>query len=170
MTPTKKFYGKYRGVVTNNLDPESRGRILVNVSDVTGFVPSTWAMPCVPFAGLGCGFYSVPMLGSGVWIEFEHGDVSKPIWVGGWWGSVLEVPKLGLAQALPVSPNIALTTPGQTTVVVSDIPALGITLMNARGAFISINDSGIFLSNGKGATIVMAANAVTINAGALVVT
>ena len=170
MTQSKKFYGKYRGVVTNNVDPESRGRILVQVSDAIGFVPSTWCMPCVPFAGLGSGFYSVPMVGSGVWIEFEHGDVSKPIWVGGWWGSAVEVPKLGLAQALPVSPNIALTTPAQSTVAISDVPGVGITLMTSRGAMLVMNDAGIFLSNGKGATIMLAGNAVTVNAGALVVT
>ncbi len=170
MTQSRKHYGKYRGVVRNNVDLESRGRIQCEVPDVLGYVPTTWAMPCVPVAGLGCGFYSVPMLGSGVWVEFEKGDVDKPIWVGGWWGTVAEVPKLGLAQMLPVSPNIAMTTPGQATIVISDVPAIGIQMMNGRGAMFMMNDAGILLTNGKGSTLAMVGKAFTVNEGALLVT
>ncbi len=81
-----KFHGKYRGTVVNNVDPEQRGRIQALVPDVSGLIPSSWAMPCVPFAGKQSGVYVVPQIGAGVWIEFEQGDPDYPIWVGGFWG------------------------------------------------------------------------------------
>jgi hypothetical protein len=165
----KKFYGKYRGVVVNNIDPEQKGRLLVEVSDPLGLTPSSWAMPCMPVAGLQSGMYVVPTIGSGVWVEFEHGDANLPIWSGCWWGSVAEVPLLALA-GVPAAPNMALQTPGQNTLLLSDVPAVGITLKTKLGGMIVINDAGILISNGKGATILLAGNAVTVNAGALVVT
>ena len=94
MSDTNKFFGKYRGTVINNIDPEQRGRIQVMVPDVTGFLPSTWAMPALPIGGLPMGMFSVPVIGSGVWVEFEQGDIDYPIWVGVYWGSAAEVPAL----------------------------------------------------------------------------
>lgn len=84
----RRFYGKYRGVVTNNLDPQNLGRIQAMVPEVWGDAPGlSWAVPCSPYAGTMAGFFAVPPMGAGVWIEFEAGDVSRPIWVGGWWGT-----------------------------------------------------------------------------------
>ena len=82
---TRRFYGKYRGVVTDNRDPNSRGRLQVSVPAVMGEAP-VWAMPCVPYAGQDVGFYAMPDVGAGVWVEFEAGHASYPIWVGGFWG------------------------------------------------------------------------------------
>src|SRR6185312_8204491 len=87
-----KFFGKYRGTVIQNVDPEQRGRIQVMVPDVSGLIPSSWAMPCVPITGKQSGVYAVPQIGAGVWIEFEQGDPDYPVWVGGFWGSAAEVP------------------------------------------------------------------------------
>ena len=47
-----RFYGKHRGAVLNNIDPEQRARLLVQVPDVLGLGTSSWAMPCVPVAGI----------------------------------------------------------------------------------------------------------------------
>ena len=47
----KKFFGKYRGTVLNNIDPMMMGRIQAIVPDVTGLIPSSWAMPCFPGGG-----------------------------------------------------------------------------------------------------------------------
>ena len=80
-----RFYGKYRGVVTDNADPDSLGRIRANVPAVLDDVESPWALPCVPYAGPNQGLYAVPEVGAGVWIEFEGGDPSRPIWSGCWW-------------------------------------------------------------------------------------
>src|SRR5215469_7982782 len=166
----RRYYGKYRGTVLNNVDPMQMGRLMAMVPDVLGLTPSTWAMPCVPVAGLQAGVYSVPQVGSGVWVEFEQGDPDYPIWVGCYWGSVAEVPVLALA-GVPASPNILLQTTAQNSVVVSDLPGPtgGIMLKSATGATLIVNDTGIYIQNGKGASIIMTGPTVNINAGALTV-
>jgi uncharacterized protein involved in type VI secretion and phage assembly len=170
MPENGKYYGKYRGLVLNNIDPLQQGRLLVQAPDVLGLGISSWAMPCVPFAGPQMGAYVVPIIGAKVWVEFEGGNPDYPIWSGGFWGSAAEVPALALA-GIPASPNIVLQTTGQNTILVSDVPGTGgIMLKSTTGAFILVNDVGITISNGKGATIVMAGPTVTINNGALVVT
>jgi uncharacterized protein involved in type VI secretion and phage assembly len=168
----RRFYGKYRGQVVANIDPLQKGRLLVQVVDVLGDLPSTWAMPCVPVAGIQAGMYAVPPVGSGVWVEFEQGDPDYPIWVGGFWGSAAEIPALALVPPPPPGQNILIQTTGQNTLSISDVPGPtgGILIKSMTGAFITVNDAGIIISNGKGATIVMAGPSVTINQGALVVT
>ena len=94
-----RFYGKYRGIVLNNLDPTQTGRLQAMVPEVLGEIPSGWALPCQPFTGTGAGLYAVPQPGAGVWIEFEAGDASRPIWSGGWWAAG-EVPHGRDADAL----------------------------------------------------------------------
>lgn len=83
----ERLYGKFRGTVVNNQDPQRQGRIQALVPQVLGEVPSGWATPCAPYAGPTAGFFSIPPIGAGVWIEFEGGDVSRPIWVGCYWGA-----------------------------------------------------------------------------------
>lgn len=168
----KKFFGKYRGTVVNPIDPMQMGRIQVLVPDVSNIMLSSWAMPCLPYGGINSGLFTVPAAGTGVWIEFEQGDSDYPIWVGTFWGSALEVPKLAQTAPSPV-PAITLQTPLKNGVVVAD--ALGptgvggITLQSATGATIAVNDLGITISNGKGATISMLGNTVDINFGALTI-
>ena len=164
------LYGKYRGTVANNIDPLQIGRIQVMVPDVAGFVPGTWAMPCVPLAGINNGVFTVPIIGSGVWVEFERGDPDYPIWVGGYWGSAAEVPVL--AHAVPPGvPGITLQTPLKNGIVISDVPGPtgGILIQTTTGAMISVSDVGITLSNGKGAVITMTGPTVDVNLGALTV-
>lgn len=79
-----RYFGKYRGVVTDNQDPTNRGRLQVRVEAVLGTL-EVWAMPCAPYAGDGVGSYTLPEAGSGVWVEFEGGDPSYPIWTGFFW-------------------------------------------------------------------------------------
>lgn len=167
----EKYFGKYRGMVLNNVDPMQMGRLLLQVPDVTGLTPTSWAMPCVAITGKQMGTFWLPQIGAGVWVEFEQGNPDYPIWVGGFWGSAAEVPALALAGN-PVSPSIVLQTQGQNALMLSDLPGPtgGILLKTTTGAMISINDVGITISNGKGATILMNGPTVTVNGGALVVT
>ncbi len=170
MADVKKFWGKYRATVVNNIDPLQLGRILVSVPDVQGLIPSSWAMPCVPIAGKQMGTYVVPQIGAGVWVEFEQGDPDYPVWVGGYWGSAAEVPALALAGN-PASPSIVLQTALQNALVVSDLPGPtgGIMLKSTTGATIIVNDTGIYIQNGKGASLIMTGPTVTINNGAMVI-
>jgi uncharacterized protein involved in type VI secretion and phage assembly len=167
---TEPLYGKYRGTVTNNIDPLQIGRIQVMVPDVAGLIPSTWAMPCLMVAGINTGVFTVPMIGSGVWVEFERGNPDYPIWVGGYWGSAAEVPLL--AHAVPPGINgITLQTPLKNGLVISDLPGPtgGILITTATNAMISVSDTGIIISNGKGAIINMTGPTVDVNLGALTV-
>lgn len=167
----EKYFGKYRGTVLNNADPMQMGRLMAQVPDVSNVLPGTWAMPCVPFAGNQAGQLVVPSIGAGVWIEFEQGNPDFPIWTGCFWGSAGELPALALAVP-PATQQLVIQTMLQTTLVVSDMPGPtgGILLKTAAGAQIAINDTGITISNGQGATIVLAGPSVTVNDGALVVT
>jgi hypothetical protein len=165
-----KYYGIYRGTVVNNVDPMQIGRIMAIIPDVSSIIPSTWAMPSVPLAGKQMGTYVVPQIGAGVWIQFEAGDPDRPVWTGGWWGIAAEVPALALA-GIPADPNIVLQTTLQNAIVITDVPGPtgGIILKSPTGATIIVNDTGIYIQNGKGASIVMTGPSVTINAGALVI-
>jgi len=170
MNGSKTFYGKYRGTVLQNIDPMQMGRIQVIVPDVSAILPSSWAMPCVPIAGKQMGSYFVPQIGSGVWVEFEQGDPDYPIWTGCFWGSSAELPALALTGN-PVSPSIVLGTGLMNTVAVSDLPGPtgGILLKSTTGAFIMVNDTGIYIQNGKGASVTLIGPTVTINEGALTI-
>lgn len=81
------FYGKYRGKVTDNHDPEGIGRIRAIVPNVGGDKNMNWALPSVPYAGKGVGFIFIPPIDANVWIEFEDGDPDYPIWTGCFWNT-----------------------------------------------------------------------------------
>lgn len=171
MSERRQYFGKFRGSVLNNVDPMQIGRLLVQVPDVLGISTSSWAMPCFPVTGRQMGFWSIPQIGTGVWVEFEQGDVDHPIWSGCWFGSAADVPALALATPPPLS-SVFMQTAAQVTFQMSDLPGPtgGILLKTATGAMIMVNDVGITISNGKGATILMTGPTVTINNGALVIT
>ena len=80
-----RHWGKYRGTVVDNDDPQQQGRVRASVPEVLGEVDSGWALPCAPYGGDTTGAYAVPAVGAGVWVEFEAGDISCPIWVGCFW-------------------------------------------------------------------------------------
>jgi hypothetical protein len=180
----EKLLGKYRGVVINNIDPTKRGRLLVEVPDALRNVPSTWAEACLPLAGmtgLSMGSYFVPPVGAAVWIEFERGDVNRPIWTGCRMPSTSDVPLSSQMITPPVS-GMAMETTNKNAIIISDlapsvpptvmpptIPTGGVVLKSASGASIVVNDAGIFISNGKGATINMVGPMITVNNGALVI-
>jgi hypothetical protein len=91
-----RFFGKYRGLVVSNVDPTGRGRLQVRVPGVMG-EEILWAMPCVPYAGDGVGFFALPPVDAGVWVEFEAGEPSYPIWSGCFWADG----QIDAADALP---------------------------------------------------------------------
>jgi hypothetical protein len=176
-TSGQTFLGKYRATVLNNIDPENRGRLTLTIPDVLGAIPSTWAECCAPVSGLpgaASGFFAVPPIGAAVWVEFEQGDPNRPIWTGGRWESTADVPPLAIAPpAIPPGQNYVLQTPLQNTVLVSDSAPTpvsgGVVLKSPTGAMLVVNDTGIYINNGKGASITMVGPTVTVNNGALVV-
>lgn len=170
MNEPKRYHGKYRGTVINNVDPMQIGRLLVMVPDVSNITLSSWAMPCLPVAGINMGMFTVPIIGSGVWIEFEQGDPDYPVWVGCFWGTAAEVPVLARTVP-PAIPGITLQTALKNGIVISDVPGPtgGVQIQTTTGAMISVSDVGIMISNGKGAVINLTGPTVDINLGALTV-
>lgn len=162
------FYGKFRGIVTDNKDPLMIGRVRAKVPDVFGDLESGWAMPCAPFGGNATGFFAIPAEGAGIWIEFEHGDPDYPIWSGCWWGSAAELPPVLLT---PPYKKMMIKTEGGNSILLDDTPGTGgITLETSGGQRIVINSTGIEITNGQGASIKMTGLQVLINNGALEVT
>jgi hypothetical protein len=117
----RKLFGKYRGTVVSNLDPKRQGRLFVEATDALGLFPSNWAMPSLPIGGLQFGAYFVPPPGAGVWVEFEQGDPSKPIWTGFFAGSTADPPATAQLTT-PGAPVMVLGTIGKATLAISDVP------------------------------------------------
>jgi uncharacterized protein involved in type VI secretion and phage assembly len=148
MSESKRYYGTYRATVVNNVDPENRGRIQVRLADRYGAFPPTWALPSFPVAGLQHGVVCIPPLDATVWIDFEAGDPDFPVWRGGFFELPGEMP----------------------VVVLSDNTAQSVLINTSSGAMISVGESGIVISNGKGASISLTGPSVIVNGGALTVT
>jgi uncharacterized protein involved in type VI secretion and phage assembly len=149
-----KYIGKYRGLVVDNNDPEHLGRLRVKVPSVLGEdVVTGWALPCLPYGGAADqGFFFIPEVNAGVWIEFEAGDLEYPVWVGTYWtkpGGSSEVPKPADSQS-PPSRKIIRTLKGhsieledkdgQETIIITD---------KANGNKIEMNSQGITIKSQK---------------------
>jgi uncharacterized protein involved in type VI secretion and phage assembly len=164
------FFGKFRGIVTDNLDPQMTGRVRARVPDVMGDRESGWALPCAPFGGDRTGFFAVPAVGAGIWVEFEHGNPDLPIWAGCWWGSAAEMPPKLLTPP-PPSKKVMVHTEGGHSILVDDTPGVGgITLETATGQRIALTATAIEIDNGMGAKLTLSGPQVSINGGALEVT
>lgn len=167
--PSHRFLGKFRGRVVDNNDPQRRGRIRAEVSDVLGRQPSTWALPCLPFTAEQAGHYNVPQPGSGVWIEFEQGDPSFPVWSGCWYGTEGELPPdARTAQATdPPSHPVVIQTPAGSKLVLEDIPGGGVLLQIPSGAGVRIDGGGVHITDGKGGILGVSNGKVDANGGTL---
>lgn len=167
--PGQKYYGKYRATVADNVDPMVQARLVLQVPDVLGEVPTSWALPCLPALGPQMGVFALPPIGSTVWAEFEQGDPDYPVWSGGYWGSAAEVPPLALA-APPGMQNILLQTTQQNALLITDTPGPtgGIVLKSPAGSMLIVNDTGIYLTNGA-ASITLIGATVAVNQTALTV-
>jgi uncharacterized protein involved in type VI secretion and phage assembly len=149
------FFGKYRGTVSDNSDETNRGRLKVSVPSVLGDVEA-WAMPCVPYAGDGVGFYSLPESGTGVWVEFEAGDPSFPIWTGCFWGDG-ELPDPGGA-------SIKIWKTQSITVRIDDTGD-ELKMQTTSGSTVTLSDSVTTASGG--ATHTVGAPGVTSDSGGM---
>ena len=152
-----RFFGKYRGTVTD-VDTQQVGRIKAKVPAVLGDTPTGWAMPCVPYAGDGVGLAFIPETGSGVWIEFEGGDVSFPIWTGCYWRQG-EIPS-SVAAAVKVIKTVA----GHEIAIDDDNGKVTITDSNENK--ITLDSNGLKLERGGG-TVEITDGKVSANDGAL---
>ena len=149
-----RFYGKYRGVVTD-VDAATM-RIKASVPSVLPATGTGWCMPCVPYAGPQVGVLMLPEVGSGVWIEFEGGDVSYPVWVGMYWHSG-DVPSQASATV-----KCIITAAGSLAM---DNDAGSITLTDAQQNTVVLDSSGVTSTSGSG-SVAIGASGVNVNNGA----
>jgi uncharacterized protein involved in type VI secretion and phage assembly len=176
----QRYYGKYRGRVLDNADPLEIGRVKVEVPAIAGNEPLGWALPCLPYAGDGYGLYMVPEVDALVWVEFEGGDLSHPIWVGCFWASgqlppgsepgvfMLHTAKGNIFRISDIDEAIDLTTAGGHEVMLSDGDNT-ITLTHSGGAAINVEGDTITIDSGS-TKIVLDSSAVSVNDGSLEVT
>ena len=157
---SERFYGKYRGKVEKNADPHQQGRLQVSCPVVLGPVKSSWAMPCVPYAGKGVGFFALPPNGANVWVEFEGGDPDYPIWSGCFWGQ-------GEAPAKPAKAEMKMLKTEAVTLKLDDTKGSGgFTLEVKTPPLKMVFDSkGIELKNGS-SSVKLTSTGVSINNGA----
>ena len=152
-----RFYGKYRGIVV--AVDGSTMRIKAKVPSVLGETTTGWCMPCVPYAGPGVGFAFLPETNSGVWIEFEGGDVSYPIWTGGYW-------RAGEVPAGPAEQVKVIVTKTPHTLKLDD-NGHTITLSDNNGNSVTLDGKGITLASGQNVTVLVSSSSVSVNSGAL---
>jgi uncharacterized protein involved in type VI secretion and phage assembly len=153
------FYGKYRGIVSDNDDPNGLGRIRFKAQDVLGDQESGWALPALPYAGNNVGLYLIPPVNAFVWVEFEHGDPDYPIWTGCFWGSQDTVPGSG--------PDTKVLKTDIATITINDASSdSSITIETTSGLKIVMDTNGIELSNGDN-KVTLSSASVSINDGAL---
>jgi uncharacterized protein involved in type VI secretion and phage assembly len=151
-----RFFGKYRGTVTD-VDADTL-RIKATVPAVLADQATGWCQPCVPYAGDSMGLAFLPEVGSGVWIEFEGGDVSYPIWVGCYWRDG-ELP----SDAAPAVKTI-VTKAGHK--ILLDDDAGTITISDANNNSVTLDSNGVTLQRG-GSKIEVGDSEVNVNDGAL---
>lgn len=128
------YYGKYRGVVADNNDPQQQGRIQATVPAVPGQAPSGWATACTPFVGILSGLAVLPAIGDNVWIEFEGGDPNSPVWTGGFW------------PQMP-APNDGVMLRSSTGAMI-EISGGTVSVSNGSGASISLAGPVVSVNNG----------------------
>lgn len=163
---TTRYYGKYRGEVTGVDDPTLRGRVRVRVPAVMG-EQELWAMPCAPYAGDGLGLFAVPPVGSGVWVEFEGGEVNQPICAGCFWKSD-EIDRADAKQSV-----FFLRTGG--VVIRVDNDSGEVVIESSAGPRITLSSEGIKLEGTKiemsasGAAATLSASGFDAMSGALTV-
>lgn len=156
----QKRYGKYRGFVVDNADPEKRARLKLRVPSVLGDQDTDWALPCLPFGGLADqGMFLVPEVDAQIWAEFEEGDLQRPIWTGTFWQQESDVPS---EAALEQPTTRLLKTPsGHILQFDDEKDKEKISLQHAtKDAEIVIDENGsVVLTDDQGATVTLDADA-----------
>ncbi len=143
-----RYYGKYRGQVSDNNDPSNLGRVRATVPRLLGDEETGWALPAFAYGGKSeQGLFAVPDVGAGVWIEFESGDLSYPIWSGTWYTSG------AIPESAQPGKKVLKTTSGHKIVLDDDGGSLEIT--DSNGNSIAMDATVIKISAGSATKIVI---------------
>lgn len=173
-----RYLGKYRGTVVDNADPARLGRVKVTVPSLLGAdVATGWALPCVPVGGMpGQGWFAVPRVGAGVWVEFEEGDLEFPVVTGAFFSApdgTSEVPVAvagdGSDEGISDPPSrTILTTAAGHTIQIEDAEDAEMLLIReaVHGHVVLLDADGIRIADGAGNEITMTADAFTVHSEA----
>jgi len=154
-----RFFGKYRGQVTDNNDPDNLGRIKAKVPRLLGDEESGWALPAFVYGGASeQGLFALPDIGAGVWIEFEGGDLSYPVWTGTWYTSG------AIPESAQPGKKVFKTKSGHKLVFDDDGGTLEVTDSNANT--VTMDTSTIKIAAGNATTIVIDAPQIQLVDGA----
>jgi len=75
------YYSNYPAYVIENEDPLGQGRLLVLLGTILGPTSNpVWAYPKGSWSGDDCGIQIIPEIKDIVWVEFQNGKVTSPIW------------------------------------------------------------------------------------------
>ncbi|HEX7839011.1 MAG TPA: phage baseplate assembly protein V, partial [Kofleriaceae bacterium] len=136
-----KYYGKYRGFVVCNKDPDQLGRLQLRIPSVLGAEVTDWALPCLPFGGTaGLGWFVIPEQDAQVWVEFEEGELRRPIWTGTFWQKTGDPPQD--AQKTPPTTRLLQTPSGHILQLDDEDGKEQIRLHHAGGAELLIDENG----------------------------
>lgn len=153
----EKLFGKYRAFVASNDDPENRGRLQLHIPSVLGEAITDWALPCLPFGGAGYGWFAVPTQDAQVWVEFEEGDINRPIWTGAFWQQTSDVPTD--AAKKPPTTHMLQTPVGHILQFDDKEGKERFRLHHPSSAEITIDENGtIVLTDAAGATVTLDAD------------
>lgn len=110
-----RYYSVYRGIVVNNSDTEKKmNRVEVCIPEVMGGT-TAWAYPKGQHGSISGGFkFLTPKIGDIVFITFEYGDPTKPLWEYHGWG-INQVP-----QPLDGPNKMGIVTPEGNLIVIDD--------------------------------------------------
>jgi uncharacterized protein involved in type VI secretion and phage assembly len=145
-----RYYGKYRGFVTDNSDPLNLGRVRAQVPRLLDAEATGWALPAFPYGGASeQGFFAVPDVGAGVWIEFEGGDLSYPIWTGTWYTTD------AIPEGAQPAQKVLKTKSGHKLILDDDAGTLEIT--DSNGNSVTMDSSTIKIAVGNAIKIVVEA-------------
>ena len=154
-----RYWGKYRGIVTDHDDPDNLGRIKAKVPRLLDDTELGWALPAFAYGGKSeQGLFAVPDVDAGVWIEFEGGDLRFPIWTGTWYTSGT------LPKSATPDQKVLKTRSGHK--LVFDDSAGSVAITDSNNNTITMDASQILVTAGAATKIVIDAANIEIVAGA----
>ncbi len=164
-----RYYGKYRGTVVDNIDPKKLGRLKAKVPDLLKDKETGWAFPCLPYGGSADrGLFVIPEMDSNVWIEFESGNLSYPIWSGTWWGEPSDKNETPSEAQTAAEPEVkVLKTKAGHRIELHDAEGQEkIIITNKDGSIIKMNSSGTEISSDGGkSSIKLDSQGITLSRG-----
>ena len=148
----EKLFGKYRGMVKNTCDSTQSGKIEVTIKNI--YDGGVWARPCVPYASTQShGMFFMPPKDTLVWVEFEAGDRTKPIWTGFAW------PK-GKAPAASADEMVIATPSGTIRFSASDKNEI---IIETKDHSIVVSDNAVTIKASTNTSIVLDGTSTKIN-------